>query len=197
MARTASVEIPPTEQNRQTGRMTTTADRKQRVDHAAKVPRWALWVAHAVPLCVLPSGLWRLAMSIGIPVGFSDAVLREDYDLPGWGAVYTIGLAVALECLALLTLGLVYPWGEVAPRWIPFIGGKSVPRMAAVIPAGIGAALITMITFSQLLMWDKVDSTSLPLMGPSYAPILAWGPLLAVATVAYFIRRGKAPLPVF
>ncbi|WP_198410967.1 hypothetical protein [Cryobacterium sp. TMT1-3] len=135
-------------------------------------------------------------MSIGIPVGFSDAELREDYDLPGWGAVYTIGLAVALECLALLTLGLVYHWGEVVPRWIPFIGGKSVPRMAAVIPAGIGAALITLITFSQLSMWDKVDSTSLPWMGPSYAPILAWGPLLAVVTVAYFLRRGKATLPV-
>ena len=172
--------------------MTTTADRKQRVDHATKAPRWALWVAHAAPLCVLPSGLWRLAMSIGIPVGFSDAVLREDYDLPGWGAVYTIGLAVALECLALLTLGLVYPWGEVVPHWIPLIGGKPVPRMAAVIPAGIGAALITMITFSQLLMWDKVDSTDLPLMGLTYAPALAWGPLLAVVTVAYFIRRGKA-----
>ena len=186
----------PTEQNRQTGRMKTTADRKQRGDTVSKVPRWALWVAHAVPLCVLPSGLWRLAMSVGIPVGFSDAVLRENYDLPGWGAVYTIGLAVALECLALLTLGLVYPWGEVVPRWIPFIGGKSVPRMAAVIPAGIGAALISMITFSQLSMWDRVDSTSLPLMGPSYAPILAWGPLLAVVTVAYFIRRGKALVPV-
>nr|RZI35894.1 hypothetical protein BJQ95_01700 [Cryobacterium sp. SO1] len=176
--------------------MTTVADRKGRVDHAAKVPRWALWVAHAVPLCVLPSEVWRLAMSIGIPVGFSDAVLREDYDLPGWGAVYTIGLAVALECLALLTLGLVYPWGEVVPRWIPFIGGKSVPRTAAVIPAGIGATLITMITFSQLAIWDTVDSISLPLMGPSYAPILAWGPLLAVVTVAYFIRRGKAAPPI-
>ena len=171
--------------------MTTTADRKQRVDHTTKVPRWALWVAHAVPICVLPSGLWCLAMSIGIPVGYSEAVLREDYDLPGWGAVYTIGLAVALECLGLLTLGLVYPWG-VFPRWIPFIGGKSVPRMAAVIPAGIGAALITMITFSQLSMRDKVDSASVPLMGLSYAPVLAWGPLLAVVTVAYFIRRGKA-----
>lgn len=178
-------------QDRQTGRMTTTADRKPRLDHSTKAPRWALWVAHSVPLCVLPSGLWRLAMSIGIPVGFSDAVLREDYDLPGWGAVYTIGLAVMLECLALLTLGLVYRWGEVVPRWIPLIGGKPVPRMAAVIPAGIGAVLITMITFSQLLVWDKVDSTGLPLMGLAYAPVIAWGPLLAVVTVAYFVRRGK------
>ena len=183
-------------QYRQTGRMTTTADRAQRPEYAIKAPRWAFWVAHAAPLCVLPSGLWRLAMSIGIPVGFSDAVLREDYDLPGWGAVYTIGLAVVLECLALLTLGLVYPWGEVVPHWIPLIGGKPVHRIAAVIPAGIGAALITLISFSQLLMWDKVDSTDLPLMGLTYAPVLAWGPLLAVVTVAYFIRRGKGAPPL-
>ncbi|WP_256041601.1 hypothetical protein [Cryobacterium sp. SO1] len=53
-----------------------------------------------------------------------------------------------------------------------------------------------MITFSQLAIWDTVDSISLPLMGPSYAPILAWGPLLAVVTVAYFIRRGKAAPPI-
>jgi len=132
------------------------------------------------------------ANQIGIPVGFSDAVLRRDYDLPGWGALYTIGLAVALEALALLTLGLVQNWGEVVPRWIPFIGGMRVPRMAAVLPAGIGAVLITLITFSQLLLWDKVDTTGLPLMGLSYAPLLGWGPLLAAVTVAYFVRRRTA-----
>ena len=131
-------------------------------------------------------------MTVGIPVGFSEAVLREDYDLPGWGALYTVGLAALLECLALLALGLVYRWGEVVPRWIPFIGGKPVPRLAAVIPAGIGAILITLITFSQLSMWHMADTSGLPLMGPSYAPLLAWGPLLAVLTVAYFVRRGRA-----
>ncbi|TFD55297.1 hypothetical protein E3T55_01405 [Cryobacterium frigoriphilum] len=160
------------------------------------MPRWAFWVAHAVPLCVLPSGLWRLAMSVGIPVGFSDAVLRADYDLPGWGALYTIGLAVILEGLALLTLGLVYPWGEVVPRWMPLIGGRPVHRMAAVIPASIGAALITWISFSQLFLWGTVDATDLPLMGLTYAPVLAWGPLLAVATAAYFIRRGRGSPPL-
>ncbi len=31
------------------------------------------------------------------------------------------GLAVVLECLALFTLGLVYPSGQVVPPWIPFL----------------------------------------------------------------------------
>lgn len=64
--------------------------------------------------------------------------------------------------------------------------------MAAVIPAGIGAILITLITFSQLSMWHLVDTAGLPLMGQTYAPLLAWGPLLAVLTVAYVVRRGRA-----
>lgn len=172
--------------------MGASTDQEQQLGTTLPAPRWAVWVAHAIPLCVLPSGLWRLAMTVGIPVGFSEAVLREDYDLPGWGATYAVGLAVLLECLALLALGLVYRWGEVVPRWIPFAGGKPVPRMAAVIPAVIGAILITLITFSQLSMWHLVDTTGLPLMGPTYAPLLAWGPLLAVLTVAYFVRRGRA-----
>ncbi|GAA1336927.1 hypothetical protein GCM10009611_02660 [Arthrobacter roseus] len=148
-----------------------------------------LWAAHAVPLCVLPSGLWRLAMSVGIPVGFSDAVLRSDYDLPGWGALYLIGLTVVIECLALLTLGLVYPWGRVVPPWIPFIGGSRVPPLTAVIPAAIGALLLTLIAVSQLLVWDRVDTAGLPLMGLTYAPMLVWGPLLGVVTVSYYLRN--------
>lgn len=155
---------------------------------AMKPARWVFWAAHAVPLCVLPSGLWRVAMSVGIPVGFCDAVLRSDYDLPGWGALYTVGLAIVLEGLALLTLGLVHPWGQFVPQWIPLLGGKRVRPLAAVMPAAVGALLITLITFSQLMLWGRVDNSGLPLMGLSYAPMLAWGPLLGVVTVSYYLR---------
>ena len=103
----------------------------------------------------------------------------------------------------ILALGLVFPSGEVVPHWSPFIGGQSVLRMAAVIPEGMGAALITMITFSQLSMWDKVDSTSLPLMGPSYATVLTrgrfspWSPSPTAFGAARphlysFVARGRA-----
>ena len=83
-------------EKRQTERMVITGARFLPSDRtlAVKPQRWVVWAAYAVPLCVLPSGLWRLAMSVGIPVGFSDAVLRSDYDLPGWGALYTLGFVI-------------------------------------------------------------------------------------------------------
>ncbi|MGW2681256.1 hypothetical protein [Streptomyces sp. NPDC001436] len=49
-------------------------------------------------------------------------------------------LSVLSECLALPTLGLVRSWGETVPRWIPHLGGRRVPPLAAVVPALLGAA---------------------------------------------------------
>ncbi|WP_141746805.1 hypothetical protein [Streptomyces agglomeratus] len=76
------------------------------------VPRWAVLAAYAVPLVTLPSGLWRIALVAGLPVA-SDPVRT------GWGVLYVLTLTAVSEALALLTLGLVQPWGEVVPRWIP------------------------------------------------------------------------------
>lgn len=85
------------------------------------VPRWAVLAAHAVPLVTLPSGLWRIAVVAGVPL-LPQAV--QD-----WGeGLYIVMLSVVAECLALLTLGLVRPWGEVVPRWIPLIGGRGCGR---------------------------------------------------------------------
>lgn len=74
------------------------------------VPRWAVRVAHAIPLCVLPSGLWRVALVLGL------AGYNTDYHWAVWERPYVIGLSVVSEGLALLALGLVRPWGEVVPR---------------------------------------------------------------------------------
>lgn len=158
--------------------------------------RWAVWIAHLIPICLLPSALWRIAMVVGVPVGFSAQELREDYDLPGWnGAVFILGLVVVLELLGLLSLGLVQGWGEVFPRWFPFVGGKRVPILFAAIPASLGALLISLVTFSQLAVWPSTDHTRFPLVGVAYAPVLAWGPLLGIITVAYVERRRRSERP--
>ncbi|MEU2800531.1 MULTISPECIES: hypothetical protein [unclassified Streptomyces] len=159
-------------------------------------PRWARWAAHAVPLVVLPSSLWRLAMAVGIPVGYSDEVLRTDYGIPGSGYVVLPLISLAQEAAALLTLGLISKWGLIAPRWLPFIGGRPVRPMAAVVPAALGALILTVVTFSQLMIWDSVDQDTLTgghraLMGWCYAPLLLWGPLLAAVTVSYYLRRRR------
>jgi hypothetical protein len=91
------------------------------------VPRWARIAAYAVPLAVLPSALWRLLLVLG----FSMGTLRdgERVQVHGAESVYIVGLTVVLKALAPLTLGLVRPWGERGPSWIPLLGSRRIaPR---------------------------------------------------------------------
>ena len=85
----------------------------------------------------LPSGLWRVALGVGVPVGFSGE-LAEIYGAPGWITPYVIILSLLAEGCALLTLGLVRPWGERVPAWIPRFGGLRIPTMVVVVPAAAG-----------------------------------------------------------
>lgn len=164
------------------------------------VPAWVVACAHAVPLCALPSGLWRIAMALGVPVGFTDEVLRDQYDLDGWGPVMIILLSVVVEGLALLTIGLVRPWGDVPPRWIPVLGGRRVNARVATTVALLGAAVLTLVCWSQLFAWFTVEDTELhglarTVMGLAYLPLLAWGPLLVLVALMYY-RRRSAEAPV-
>ncbi|MFI9720037.1 hypothetical protein ACIHFE_10315 [Streptomyces sp. NPDC052396] len=160
----------------------------------APAPRWAVRAAHAAALTTVPSGLWRIALGLGFPVGYSDQVLRQDFHIPGWGVAYVIGLSVVSEAFALLTLGLVQPWGEVVPRWIPVIGGRRVRPLAAVIPAALGSLALVFL-WSDLVFWWNADETPAMLgswhtiVGILYQPLVLWGPLLAAVTVSYYRRH--------
>lgn len=158
-------------------------------------PRWARRAATLAVLTTVPSALWRMAMAVGIPVGASDQIRSERYGFPGWGTVYVFGLSLLLFGLALLTLGLVQWWGEVVPGWIPLVGGKPVPRLAAVLPAGTGAAALTLLwasAFSNVeTIWAEygLDGAERLFMMACYTPLLLWGPLLAAVTVSYHRRH--------
>ncbi|MEU3350900.1 hypothetical protein [Streptomyces sp. NPDC037389] len=162
----------------------------------APAPRWAVLAAHAAALTTVPSGLWRIALGLGLPVGYSHDVLRDSFHIPGWGIVYVIGLSVVSEALALLTLGLVRPWGEVVPRWIPVLGGRRVRPLAAVIPAALGAVALTVI-WSGFPLWWTVEhrpAFSGPwrdIVGVLYQPLVLWGPLLAAVTFSYYRRHRR------
>ncbi|MDG9720250.1 hypothetical protein [Streptomyces sp. DH24] len=159
------------------------------------VPRRTVLAAHAVPLVTLPSALWRLALAAGLPV--SEISLRHT-----WEVLYVVCLAVVCEGLALLTLGLVRPWGEVVPRWIPLLGGRRVRPLAATVPAVLGGVVL-----AGLLSWAFYshtanigqDGTGTPaqyaLMLVCYIPLLAWPPLLIAVALAYYRRRTAAPAP--
>lgn len=142
-----------------------------------------------MPLVTLPSGLWRIALAVGLPV--SEITLRSD-----WQVLYVVSLAVVSEALALLTLGLVRPWGEVVPRWIPLLGGRRVPPLAATVPALLGG-----VALSGLLSWafyshytgagqDMIGAPAQQaLLLFCYVPLLAWPPLLVAVAIAYHRRR--------
>ncbi|NEC67085.1 hypothetical protein [Streptomyces sp. SID9727] len=160
----------------------------------APAPLWARRAASAVLWASMPSALWRFAVVAGVPLGLADS----EYDamlVPGWGYLVVPLLSVFQEALAFLTLGLVRPWGEVWPRWIPHLGGRRVPVMAATVPAAVGALACTV--YGVLFVWTTLhaDMEITPwgqwVMTLCYVPIVAWGPLLGVVTAHYYRRRTR------
>ncbi|MGW1378795.1 hypothetical protein ACWD6P_31645 [Streptomyces sp. NPDC002446] len=172
----------------------------------AGVPRWARLAAQAVPLLVLPSGIWRV-----VAVFASDHGGQGADGLPSWlpGEVYVVLLSVVSELLAFTAVGLIASWGEVFPRWLPVLGGRRVPTAAAVIPGALGAAALTFLWTVLAVVTEAAGVTvrgePIPHDYPGmagdgsavvfylcYAPLLLWGPLLGAVTVAYRRRRRRA-----
>ncbi|WP_405979701.1 hypothetical protein [Streptomyces sp. NBC_00158] len=161
------------------------------------VSRPVRWAAKAAALTLLPSGLWRVLIAVGIPVGWGAGDALHSDNFPGIGSLYLIALSTFAECLGLLTLGLVQRWGEEVPRWIPRLGGRRIPPLVAVVPAALGAAAVTAITVLSAFAWNAnfTQSPTAPsgaaywFMTLCYAPLLLWGPLLAFVTAAYWRRR--------
>lgn len=109
--------------------------------------------------------------------------------------VQLTGLMLGLGMLtgAILTLGLVLPWGERFPRWMAGVGGRRVPPLLAVLPATLVAVLFT---FGGLEL--VVASASWPTDAVVMAlvlPFWLWGPLLGLATWAYAMRARSRTVP--
>ncbi|WP_051838382.1 hypothetical protein [Streptomyces sp. NRRL WC-3742] len=170
---------------------------------AAGVPRWAVRAAWATSLTVLPAGLWRiLAVDLRLPLMEVPADAPAPPEWFGFEWWYVIGLSAVSEALAFLAVGLVSEWGEVWPRWIPWAGGRRVPVLAAVVPAGLGAALNTLLwpySLTMISLGHRIDGTGQTGLHESgwqqavflgaYWPLAAWGPLLGVLTAHYYRRR--------
>ena len=152
---------------------------------AARWGKWATWVAVLVPSFYATT---RLAWALGIPLGITDAFLREGQEIGMWWA----GAALAGVAIggAILTLGLQQRWGEVFPSWIPAAGGRRVPPLLAIIPAGLVATLSLasgLDTVGHFLRDGFPDegwgATAPGLLWP------LWGAALSAATLAYYYRR--------
>ena len=158
-------------------------------------PRWAVVAAYAALLSVVPSALWRSAVGLGVPLGWTQEQLRSQ-DIPGSGTWYVLGLSVLTVGAAALTLGLVRPWGERVPASVPVLGGRRLPALAVTAVAAAGALVVTAICVLSAVNWPAVSGfagrTSSPggvFMIACYLPALLWGPLLLAVTWAYWRRR--------
>lgn len=107
-------------------------------------------------------------------------------DLPNdvriWGLLLAAGGVVG----SVLTLGLIRPWGERLPRWMPLVGGRPVPPAAAIAPGAVVAVLIT--AGAVPLLVAGVTSGEI-LLGIVFLPLWYWGPMLGLAVLAYAGHR--------
>ncbi|MET9674493.1 hypothetical protein ABZY68_15525 [Streptomyces sp. NPDC006482] len=159
------------------------------------VSRRTRLLAYAVPLTVLPASLWRLPAAFDSGIGIGERI-------------YILFLSVLSETVAFTAIGLIARWGEVVPGWVPFLRGRRIPPAAVLVPAALGAAALTLLwtvlgLFTEV-MGTTIRGDTLPADFPSqgggweaasyyvcYAPLVLWGPLLAVLTVAYGRRRRR------
>ncbi|MEV8588913.1 hypothetical protein [Streptomyces sp. NPDC051180] len=166
-----------------------------RAAHApvAGVSRHTRLLAYAVPFTVLPAGLWRLPAAFDTGIGLGERL-------------YIAFLSLFSEAVAFTAIGLVARWGEVVPDWIPVLRGRRIPPAAVLVPAALGATALTLLwtvlALATELRGTTIRGDALPPDFPGraggweavsyyvcYAPLVLWGPSLALLTVAYGRRR--------
>lgn len=168
---------------------------------AGRPSRLAVGAAYVAVASVLPSGLWRASIGFGAKLGTTEA-WRQFQHIPGSGTAYVLFLTVASVGAAALTFGLVRPWGERVPRWVPRIGGRPVP-VAIPVLAGLAGGIVVMFTCAMsVIHWDHVIGFVGRPAGGCYAlavacylSALAWGPCVLIATVDYWRRRRRCAGP--
>jgi hypothetical protein len=153
---------------------------------AESARRWGFWATIVAVLCPMPYALLRLTWLLPNPVGFDAAELDADPGIKLFG----VGLGVVALTSGLVTLGLIRPWGEVWPRWMPVLAGRPVPIRAAVIPGAIAATLLLVGSSSLIgMLWSSDATWQENVKGLLLFPFPLWGTAVALATAAYYYRR--------
>lgn len=166
------------------------------------VPTWVKVVAWTVPLTTLPSVIWRLVTSIGGLISGDDPCINPGQTSIGEAIWILAALPSGQLGLALLTIGLIRPWGEVIPQWIPVLGGRQVPVTFAATAATAGAVMLVVCVVGFVIMpiLGLVEEKPLNPLPPGcsvpdwevlrwYLPMTVWPPLLLVVTWHYVKRR--------
>jgi hypothetical protein len=156
-------------------------------ESAKKWGTWAVVVAAIVPVFYAAT---RWAWGLGIPLGIPFDFWQEGYENGMWWA--GAGLASMAVGGAILTIGLIRPWGEIFPRWTLFLKGRRVPPAVAIVPATFVSILVTS---AGLMFVRLVLEGSFPFLSTGWGTVVPellwpiWGITLAIATLAYYYRR--------
>ncbi|MEH7355154.1 hypothetical protein V7150_16475 [Neobacillus drentensis] len=160
---------------------------------------WSRWITIIAALAPLPYALTRFAWALNIPLGVDARFLQDFSNVNPMANITEWVFGTVCIGGGLLTLGLIQKWGEVFPRWLPFIGGKRVPILLAVIPASIVAIAVTAAGFVSTFTFFTVkfnlmpaDDILLSSIGGTVGPMLFWVPwgiTLGLAAIAYYYRR--------
>ncbi|WP_262851257.1 hypothetical protein [Mumia quercus] len=120
---------------------------------------------------------------------FVGPIRPEDLDpsMRLWGLM----LGAAALGGAVLTLGLIRPWGRVFPAWMPYMSGRAVPVAAAAVPGYAVAFVLTASapSIALLSVEQAADGDTGALWMLLLLPFWLWGPALAAAVWGYVRRR--------
>ncbi len=162
--------------------------------------RWGRIATFAAAACVLPYVVLRATWLTPWPLWAPGEMTPE---------MRLLGLALGFAAVggAVLTVGLVRPWGEVWPRWLPVLRGRPVPWRFPVVAGGVVAAALLAASPALLAVGVRGVRDGDPERAAMLVvlPTLPWGLALAAAVLAYAYRRrgtcpvcgrGEAPLSV-
>jgi hypothetical protein len=172
---------------------------------ARRTRSWERVGRHATLAAVLlpvPYEIVRWAWAFGIPLGISrGAHTIEHATTQAQVGMFVLGLLPMVG--GLLTHGLVRPWGETYPRWIPGKAGGRIAPAVAIVPGAIASILIItagLVIYRQEIntRWERVPEPQPDIEGwGAWLPAwfwLPWGVALAIATYSYSRRRNAGPL---
>lgn len=164
-------------------------------DVSVRRGRGAVGVAIIVPFIYAAT---RWAWALGFPLGISEEFYAFGREIRLWWN----GAALATLALlgALLTLGLIRPWGERFPGWLPWIGGRRVPPALVLVPVTVVALIVTSaglmfvrFAFSGTFRLGEYSVSLRDNPGALLPELLwpLWGISLAVAALAYYYRTRR------
>ncbi len=146
---------------------------------------------------------WTL-IAIEAPMAYAATRVLMFVEAPGFRGfdeetrMAGLGLALASVVGAVLTWGLIRPWGERFPRWMVGLAGRRVPPDLAVMPALVVAGLI--LAASRAIVVGAIDSRAdawrelaeVPLVSLPHLLWPLWGVALARAALSYQGRRAAS-----